>query len=100
MTSAPPYAVRIWTDPTSIYVEHPMKDGSSSYISRYPLSEGGLAKAIAFMSTLHEATPSPVRYSHATTQPPVRRFSNFTENQRDMATSILRKLKIIGGGLH
>lgn len=99
--AAPPWALLVWTNGKDLFIELPLTKGEGSYVARYSLSEGGLAKALAHMAIAHEENLPTKPYVHPTSQPAVRKFSNFTENQRDMATSILRKLKIIGsGGLH
>lgn len=48
----PPWAVTMWADDKAIYSEVPFKDGGS-YIQRYPLSEGGLWKALQVLREMH-----------------------------------------------
>jgi len=96
--AAPPFALLCWTDGHDLFIELPLTQGEGSYVARYPLSEGGLAKALAHMARAHEENPAPKPYQHPAAQPTVRKFSNFTETQRDLAQAVLRKLKIIGSG--
>jgi hypothetical protein len=48
-SAAPSNALRVWTDSRSIYVELPGRAGPS--ILTYPLSDGGLSKALSLLRT-------------------------------------------------
>lgn len=47
----PAYAITCWADPRDIIVVTPTSDGGQ-YFQRFPLTEGGLSKALAVMRDL------------------------------------------------
>lgn len=61
----PPWAVVAWADAEAVYVELPMEP--VPYIQRFPLTEGGLSKALR---TLRDLTPPPPVGSAKFTLPP------------------------------
>lgn len=56
---APPYAVLMWSDGTAVYAECPFKDGTGTYIQRYPYNEGGLHKALMMLTEVHKIVGKP-----------------------------------------
>lgn len=97
----PPWAVTAWADATDVYIEVPSKtEGEPPYITKYPLSEAGFARALHYTRELYEANrpKTPIDY---TRHPKVRRVpmtatnSQFTEEQREKARDVLRRLRII-----
>lgn len=103
-TAAPPWAATMWSDDHAIYIEFPVK-GGPPYVTEFPLSEGGLAKALYTMRSLHQKL-APVYTGdrpHAIAKPPrhpmVKTKSvgeSYTDAQRENAREVLRKLRLIG----
>ena len=92
----PIYAITCWCDATSIYTELPAVNGGQPYIQSWPLTEGGLSKALAQLRDLHrQAEPLGGNYK-IPFNPLLRKadINNFSEDQRRSARDVLRKLKI------
>lgn len=93
----PPHAVIMWTDDINIYVELPTTMGNP-YITKYPVNEGGLSKALNILRTRYEELPSAQKNYTAPAvvpslkngKPPVQ-----TEVQRAQALNVLRKLGLV-----
>lgn len=96
-SASPPWAVTAWCDETAVFVELPCVDGPP-YITRYPLSEAGLSKALWLMREVYnKSRPTPPPNGH-TKHPKLHRGgppSAFTVEQRESARNVLVKLKLI-----
>lgn len=100
----PPYAVTMWASDTDIYVALPMKDGGVPYITKYSLTEAGLAKALRVLQARrYEAKPAtmaqPANYTLPPKQPMVKLskkqeqlHSETTQEQRDNAKRLIERL--------
>lgn len=101
MTSAatsarPPWAIICWTDNGNVYTEIPAKSGPP-LIQKYPLSEAGLAKALAFLRALHaEAKPNGGTYTILQQANITRPGPKVSEDVRERARAVLKKAGIIG----
>lgn len=97
-TYHPPYAIWCWTDETHICVELPSKDKTQPpYIQRWPRTEAGLSKVLAFMKkgfkdfhanggrVFQPASRKPTRVSRPTTE----------KEMQDRARAVLRAKGII-----
>lgn len=93
-TFIPLHALTVWADDHDIFVSIPTAAGSQPYISKYPLTEGGLSKAISILKVRRKEL-APKHVTKFTEQESVRRVSNFTETQRENARRVLRKLRIV-----
>lgn len=94
-TARPTHAVIMWSDDRNIYVELPTTLGVP-YVTKYPLNEGGLTKALNILKTRYEEAPSheknyvaPVAFTN-NGKPPVQ-----TSEQRAVAHNVLRKLGLL-----
>lgn len=93
----PPWAVTAWCDDVAVYVELPMEP--TPYIQKFPLSEAGFAKALRALQELRRQAPT--RYGNAKfempkTQPMVKRKEPaFTDEEREAARAVLKKLGLI-----
>lgn len=101
--SIPAYAVRMWRDDNHIYVALPMTVGGIPYITRYPLSEGGLSAALEVLRKRKHEVLSPTEaqalYHPPTAQPMVklskaqeRLHSETSPEQREAARKLIMKL--------
>lgn len=97
-TGRPPYAVVMWCDHHSIYSEIPASNGGLPYIQSWPLTEGGLSKALAQMKELF-VKDQPLGGDYRIPLNPLIKqatgINNFSVDQRAAARDILRKLKVI-----
>lgn len=92
-TAKPLWAVTAWVDDNAVYVELPTLTGPY-YISKFPLTESGLSKALNLMRTIHRQA-QPRGGSYRFTQPNITRATpNFSEDQRQKARDVLKRLKI------
>lgn len=95
----PPWAVIAWADEANVYIELPVKDGPP-YIQRYPLTEGGLAKALKVMIDAHfrfKKVGTKTRPVVMDDHPKIQRTRAklvATQEQRDRALQFLRSRKV------
>lgn len=87
----PPYAILSWIEGRDLIVALPLKDGGH-YFSRYPLSEGGLSKALHAMQDLRTKT-AVITGDHkiALPQPPIKRQNTLPDSKRGLIDEILKK---------
>lgn len=101
----PPYAVTMWSDDNNVYVALPMTAGGIPFITKYPLSEGGLFQALSVLRKRQKEiiTPTIDRPANYTIppQPMVklskaqeRLHSETTPAQRESARLLLLKMGI------
>lgn len=101
----PPYAVVMWRDDSNIYVALPMTAGGPPYITRYPVTEGGLSAALEVLrKRKHEVlspTEAQVLYKLPDHQPQVqvkltvaqtKLHAETTPEQREKARALLERL--------
>lgn len=96
----PPYAVTIWTDAQNIYVHVPAKQASHPpLILKYALTEGGMAKALAFTQKSYRDSQPKGGYSTYTMPPQApghvaksKTAAKYTAEDRAKASELLRKL--------
>jgi len=92
-TGRPPWAVTAWVDTTAVYIELPMKAGGQPYIVTYPLSEGGLAKALSFMALQYQEKDG---YKMTLPKHPETKYAKgMRESRREYALTALTALGII-----
>lgn len=90
-TGRPAWAVCAWVDSNNIYIE--LSGMHGPHISKYPLSESGLSKALYLMRSCHKKQSSPI-YQAPGVNPDYKAKGNFSEKQREHAREVLRRLKI------
>lgn len=90
-TARPAWAVTAWADDNAIYIELPSIHGPC--VLRYPFSESGLSKALHLMSSQHKKLNSPI-YQAPGVNPAYKPQGGFSEQQRERAREVLRRLKI------
>lgn len=94
----PPWALTVWVDDLAIYTEVPCKEGPP-LIQRYPLHEGGLSRALAFLREFHlKHEPQGGTFAilnNANIDRGKAGIINATPSQRDAARSALKKAGII-----
>lgn len=91
-TAKPPWAVTVWADDNAIFLEIPCKD-APPYIQRYALSEAGLSKALYLMRAhylKHKPATNGFGRSHKLINAKLAKPSEFTQEARDRALSILK----------
>lgn len=97
-SAAPPNAHLCWVDDVNVYIE--IKSKSAPYIAKFALSEGGLSKALNMLRESHKAfkvnggtykipEPDVTKIVRGKAQPKV------SEDQRESARNVLKKMKII-----
>lgn len=95
-SGAPPWAYTIWTDSNNIFLEIPAKSGTP-YITKYQRSSAGMSQALATLTNAHDAmnkAKAPYKVpTQAVTK--VAMGVHGTENQREAARLILKRLRII-----
>lgn len=103
----PSYAVTMWTNDVEIFVAIPMKDPTlPPYIMSFPLTGEGLTKAMNVLRQRPKEVLTPtneVNYTKPPSQPQVkpmgklreRLHSETTQEQRDAAQALLRKLGLV-----
>ena len=99
----PPWAVVAWVDGNNIFIEIPSKDGSAPYIWKESLTENGLGRALFLMRDARQkAKPAEIgsfnflAIEGAKAIKRSRKDSPFTEEQRQAASAVLKKLGITG----
>lgn len=93
----PPYAAQVWTDDRQIYLN------LGGYIQAYPLTEGGLSKALYLMRQAYLRTKPATLPTFKLRDPAglVRRFERgkevvrATEAQKDRALEVLQGLGML-----
>jgi len=101
LTGRPPWAVVMWADESSIYMELPVKD-SPPYIQKFPYSEAGLSKALNTMHNVYEKLGAHEKKNggkRIVTHPLLEKRKPkdaFSTDQRTAARDVLRKLGLIG----
>lgn len=97
-TGKPPYAVTMWADDHSVYVELPSaRQGEPPYILRYAKSEAGLSKALWLMHDAYEKS-KPLKPIDFTKDPRVKLAkgtTGYTDDQREAARAVMRRMGII-----
>lgn len=97
-SARPPYAITVWCDHHSIYTEIPATNGGQPYIQSWPLTEGGLSRALGQMRELF-VKDQPLGGDYRIPLNPLIKqatgINNFSVEQRQAARDILRKLKVI-----
>jgi hypothetical protein len=107
-TAHPSWAIITWIDDNHIYAEIPSSMGNP-YITKFPITEGGLSQALNFLRKRYELAPSAEKDY---TKPPVepgyvcqsagasvvyRRQNKVvqTDTERATALNVLRKLGLV-----
>lgn len=95
LTSArPPWSVVCWVDDNFVYTEVPCVSGPP-LIQKYPLTEGGLSRALNFLRAFHrEHQPAGGDYKITLQAKITRDAPKGSDAQREKAREILRKLNI------
>lgn len=87
-SAAPPHAVRFWASGSDIFAEIPAKDPASPpAVLKFPLTEGGLGKALALLC--HRRTDYAGPHTIAPTMPARR------DDTADLARSIMLRHGIL-----
>lgn len=96
-TARPTSAAIAWATPDAIYVEIPCRDGPP-YIARYRKTIDGLTAALNILIEHDDPAPRPQAIAHPAVkkvpQGATSRASWATEDQRQKARDILKRLKI------
>lgn len=92
-SAAPPYALRTWADTTHVFLEIPAKDPAKlpPYVMKFSRTEGGLTKALAFMTVRHKDFAGPHIFTPPTLPAAVRVGSDL---QQAHAQAVLRRLGV------
>lgn len=90
-TGAPAWAVICWATDNDIFIE--LRGVHGPYITKYPLSEAGLSKALFLMKDCHKKMASPI-YQAQGVNPAYKPKGDFNEQQRERAREVLKRLKI------
>ena len=85
----PPWSVTMWADDKAIYSEVPFKNGGS-YIQRYPLSEGGLWKALQMLREMHRIMGKDKEYEVKLVKVRPGKLTA-TDEQKERVRNLLRK---------
>ena len=91
----PAWAVTCWCDDDAVYTAIPTKAGPP-LIQRYPLTEGGMTKAINILRVQRKAISK--GRVHKESNPPITRFQKpkpLNDKDRAMALAILKKVGIL-----
>lgn len=95
-TGRPTWAIIAWIDDNHIYAEIPSSMGRP-YITKFPITEGGLSQALNFLRTRYEVVPTEER--NYTKAPEVKyrgqKAKVQTDEQRAMALKVLRDKGIL-----
>lgn len=90
-TARPAWAVTAWATDNDIFIE--LSGVHGPHISKFPLSEAGLSKALNLMRSCHKKMASPL-YQAPGVNPAYKPKGDFNEQQRERAREVLRRLKI------
>jgi len=92
-SAAPAYAVLVWADERNIYAQLPSQN--APYVCAFPRSEGGLSAVLYHLGAMHvEHSGEP--YLRPQVPTPEMRKLGLTQNDRDVARNVLKKLGVIG----
>lgn len=94
-SAAPPYAILIWADELNIYAQLPSINGP--YVAMFKRSEGGLSSALHQLGAMHVEHAEP-HYTRPDLPPkvaPAKRGLAVSENDREAARDVLKKLGVI-----
>ena len=91
--AAPPWALTCWVDNRHIFVELPTK-GSQPYVMKFPLSEGGLTKALNILRDRGTEAKAPV-YVEPSFRASNKQGTVGSASQREAARNVLRKLGLV-----
>lgn len=101
----PPHAITMWLTDHDIVALLPMRNGSTPYMMKFPLNEGGLMRALELLRQRKHEVLSPTEakvFDVPRVQPQVRLskaqerlHSETTQEQRDNAQALLRKLGLV-----
>lgn len=91
-TGRPSWAHWMWCDDNNIYIELDGMHGP--YITCYPLSEGGLTKALHLMRDAKKKAPQPMVYQRPGVVIGYKPKGDYSERQREQAREILKKMGI------
>lgn len=96
--SPPAHALLCWVDDRSVYIQVPVLNNPMPLIQSYPLTEGGLSKALNFLRVRYEALPSYER-NYTTSAPPLSSKNGKppvqTDAERIQALAVLRKMGLV-----
>lgn len=92
-TARPSHAVTAWVDDVNVYVELACKN-APPYVMKFPLTDAGLSKALNLMREVHRKKGGS-RQKDAPHPLVQRKGDTFSQEQRDTAKAVLRRLKII-----
>ena len=88
-SAAPTYAIKIWADDNNLYAEVPSIH--SPCICKFPITEGGLAKALAVMGAKHQVEGHGEPYIHRPALNKKLMAAGVTQKDMDVAEAVLRK---------
>lgn len=93
-SAAPPYAFRTWADANSIYLEIPAKDPAKlpPLVMAFSKTEGGLTKALAYVTRRHSDFAGPIQFKVPDALPPKPALGSTT--QQAHAQAVLRRLGV------
>src|SRR5438309_9069499 len=92
-SAAPAYAVLCWADERNIYAQIPSQN--APYVCAFPRSEGGLSAVLHHLGAMHlEHSGTP--YLRPAVPTPEMRKLGLTQNDREVARDVLKKLGVIG----
>lgn len=95
----PAWATYMWVDNTHVYLEIPSSDITKPpFITKFALSEQGLSKALSLMKKTHIDHAPKGGYYKITVQAPIKKIDTghaFSQDQRERAVELLRKLGLI-----
>lgn len=93
-SAAPPYALRTWADANSIYLEIPAKDPTKlpPCVLAFSKTEGGLTKALAYVTKRHTDYAGPQQYKAPDPLPPKPALGSAI--QQAHAQAVLRRLGV------
>lgn len=92
-SAAPDWAVLVWCDLRSIYMQFPSQNGPC--VVTFSRDSIGMSKALDLLRTRH--TTEGYGQTYLAPPPPIKRDARFSPAQRDIVREILRKRGIIGG---
>lgn len=85
----PPHAILLWSDDRAVYAELPLSGGTGYYTISFPLSTGGLARAL---DLLKDRAPKPAPPRDLFAHRP-HAIKGFTLAQTKLAQSLIRKVR-------
>ena len=91
-SAAPAHACLMWADELNVYAQLPSVNGP--YVARFSRSEGGLSQALHHMGAVH-IEHSGVPFQRAEIPPKALTQKGLTQNDREAARDVLKKIGII-----